>query len=62
MKLHCGHAFHRLCILEWLAANNQECYLCKEVDPFLDTQDIINNVDENSLIEKMLNKLEGSQK
>lgn len=36
LKLNCGHAFHRICILEWLVENGQKCYLCKQRDPFLD--------------------------
>ena len=39
LKLNCGHAFHRNCILKELAVRKQSCFICQEKDPYLEGED-----------------------
>jgi hypothetical protein len=53
-ELHCGHAFHKNCIFPWLYVR-QGCFLCNEVDPYLESNDIpFQNLSENKHIHNII--------
>ena len=48
-KMHCGHSFHRGCILYWLHMK-EGCYKCSEVDPYLERQEFPEEYLDRSLL------------